>query len=74
MEGMNMPVTEEQLHDKLLIQARSVYRSYTRRVKGMIEPEWENKLMIGEFDQQHGVQIALEALKSVKPWLSIYNP
>ena len=61
-----MTSTEEERRDKLLTQARRVYWSYTLRVKGMTDPDWEDKLMIGEFDQQHGVQIALEALRSVQ--------
>ena len=57
---------EEQRRDELLTKARRVYWSYTLRVKGITDPDWEDKLMIGEFDQQHGVQIALEALRSVR--------
>ena len=58
--------SEEQRHDELLTQARRAYWSYTLRINGMTDPDWEDKLMIGEFDQQHGVQIALEALRSVR--------
>jgi hypothetical protein len=61
-----MTSIEEQRRDELLTQARRVYWSYTLRVKGITDPDWEDKLMIGEFDQQHGVQIALEALRSVR--------
>ena len=59
-------MTDEQYNqeDYLLTRARRVYWSYTLRVKGMTDPDWEQKLMIGEFDQQHGVQIALEALRT----------
>lgn len=57
---------EEQRRDELLTRARRVYWSYTLRVKGITDHDWEEKLMIGEFDQQHGVQIALEALRSVQ--------
>ena len=59
-------MTDEQYQqeDDLLTRARRVYWSYTLRVKGMADPDWEQKLMIGEFDQQHGVQIALEALRT----------
>lgn len=55
--------SSERHADELLTQARRVYWSYTLRVKGMTDTDWEDKLMIGEFDQQHGVQIALEALR-----------
>lgn len=61
-----MTSIEEQRRDELLTQARRVYWSYTLRVNGITDPDWEDKLMIGEFDQQHGVQIALEALRSVR--------
>jgi hypothetical protein len=61
-----MTTAEERLRDELLTQARRVYWSYTLRVKGVTDPDWDQKLMIGEFDQQHGVQIALEALRSVQ--------
>ena len=59
-----MTTAEERLRDELLTQARRVYWSYTLRVKGVTDPDWDQKLMIGEFDQQHGVQIALEALRT----------
>ena len=61
-----MTSIEEERRDKLLTQARRVYWSYILRVKGMPDPDWEDKLMLGDFDQQHGVQIALEALRSVQ--------
>ena len=61
-----MTSIEKQRRDDLLTQARRVYWSYTLRVKGITDSDWEDKLMIGEFDQQHGVQIALEALRSVQ--------
>ena len=59
-------MTDEQYQqeDDLLTRSRRVYWSYALRVKGMTDPDWEQKLMIGEFDQQHGVQIALEALRT----------
>ena len=61
-----MTSIEEQRRDELLTQARRVYWSYTLRVKGMTDPDWEDKLMLGDFDQQHGVQIALEALREAR--------
>jgi hypothetical protein len=42
--------------------ARRVYRDYTVSKKGEIDCSWEDALVLGEFDQQHGVQIALAAI------------
>ncbi len=45
-----------------LIKARMAYHSYIKNVNSIVNPEWEQKLINGQFDRYLGVQVALIAL------------